>query len=119
MSVPRADSPEVDHASCKNAISKGPHRNTLDCESIGSDSIYLASGHTRGHGPARRRSKDETHSSRFPHFLHERVFLLDGTPRGTAHFVGADLYHGQTCAFAGELFVLRAAIGYYECFSAY
>jgi hypothetical protein len=43
------------------------------------------------------------------------VFGLDGTPVGTAHFVRADLYHGQTCAFTGQPFVLRAVIGYYEC----
>ena len=44
------------------------------------------------------------------------VFGLDGTPVGTAHFVRADLYHGQTCAFTGQPFVFRAIIGYYECF---
>jgi hypothetical protein len=43
------------------------------------------------------------------------VFGLDGTPVGTAHFLRADLYHGQTCAFTGQPFVFRA-IGYYECF---
>ena len=43
------------------------------------------------------------------------VFGLDGTPVGTAHFVRADLYQGQTCAFSGQPFVLRAIIGYYEC----
>ena len=43
------------------------------------------------------------------------VFGLDGTPIGTAHFVRADLYRGQTCAFTGQPFVLRAIIGYYEC----
>ena len=47
------------------------------------------------------------------------VFLLDGTPFGTAHFLRADLYHGQTCAFTGQPFVFRALIGYYECFRAY
>jgi hypothetical protein len=47
------------------------------------------------------------------------VFTLDGTPIGTAHFVRADLYHGQTCAFTGQPFVLRALIGYYECFRTY
>jgi hypothetical protein len=44
------------------------------------------------------------------------VFGLDGTSVGTAHFLRADLYHGQTCAFTGEPFVFRAIIGYYECF---
>ena len=43
------------------------------------------------------------------------VFGLDGTPVGTAHFVRADLYQGQTCAFTGQPFVFRAVIGYYEC----
>jgi hypothetical protein len=47
------------------------------------------------------------------------VFTLDGTPVGTAHFVRADLYHGQTCAFTGQPFVFRALIGYYECFRTY
>ena len=47
------------------------------------------------------------------------VFLLDGTPIGTAHFLRADLYHGQTCAFTGQLYVFRPLIGYYECFRAY
>jgi hypothetical protein len=47
------------------------------------------------------------------------VFALDGTPVGSAHFLRADLYHGQTCAFTGQPFVLRAIIGYYECFRAY
>lgn len=46
------------------------------------------------------------------------VFLVDGTPTGTAHFLRADLYHGQTCAFTGQPFVFRALIGYYECFRA-
>ena len=46
------------------------------------------------------------------------VFLVDGTPTGTAHFLRADLYHGQTCAFTGQLFVFRPLIGYYECFRA-
>lgn len=46
---------------------------------------------------------------------HLAVFGLDGTPVGSAHFVRADLYHGQTCAFTGQPFVLRAIIGYYEC----
>ena len=50
---------------------------------------------------------------------HLAVFNLDGTPFGTAHFVRADLYHGQTCAFTGEPLVLRAIIGYYECFRTY
>ena len=47
------------------------------------------------------------------------VFLVDGTPLGMAHFVRTDLYHGQTCTFTGQPFVLRALIGYYECFNAY
>jgi hypothetical protein len=47
------------------------------------------------------------------------VFRLDGTPVGTAHFVRADLYDGQTCAPTGQPFVFRAVIGYYECFTAY
>ena len=47
---------------------------------------------------------------------HLAVFGLDGTPAGSAHFLRADLYNGQTCAFTGEPFVLRAIIGYYECF---
>jgi hypothetical protein len=47
------------------------------------------------------------------------VFTVDGTPLGTAHFLRADLYHGQTCAFTGEPFVFRARIGYYECFRTY
>ena len=46
---------------------------------------------------------------------HLAVFTLDGTPVGTAHFVRADLYQGQTCAFTGQPFVFRAIIGYYEC----
>ena len=50
---------------------------------------------------------------------HLAVFALDGTPRGSAHFLRADLYHGQTCAFTGQPFVLRAIIGYYECFNTY
>jgi hypothetical protein len=45
------------------------------------------------------------------------VFTPDGTPVGTAHFVRADLYQGQTCAFTGQPFVFRAIIGYYECFN--
>ena len=44
------------------------------------------------------------------------VFQFDGTPVGSAHFLRADLYHGQTCAFTGQPFVFRAIIGYYECF---
>jgi hypothetical protein len=47
------------------------------------------------------------------------IFTLDGTPVGTAHFVRADLYAGQTCAFTGQPFVFRALIGYYECFRTY
>jgi hypothetical protein len=47
------------------------------------------------------------------------VFALDGTPIGSAHFLLADLYQGQTCAFTGQPFVFRAIIGYYECFNAY
>ena len=47
------------------------------------------------------------------------VFALDGTSVGTAHFLRADLYHGQTCAFTGQPYVLRALIGYSECFKAY
>jgi hypothetical protein len=47
------------------------------------------------------------------------VFGLDGTPIGSAHFLRADLYHGQTCAFTGQPFVLREIIGYYECFRTY
>jgi hypothetical protein len=47
------------------------------------------------------------------------VFQPDGTPFGTAHFLRADLYHGQTCAFTGQPFVLRAIIGYYECLRVY
>jgi hypothetical protein len=47
------------------------------------------------------------------------VSTLDGTPVGTAHFVGADLYRRQTWVFTGEPFVLRAIIGYYECFRTY
>lgn len=47
------------------------------------------------------------------------VFRPDGTPFGTAHFVRADLYRGQTCVFTGQPFVFRAIIGYYECFRAY
>jgi hypothetical protein len=46
------------------------------------------------------------------------VFAPDGTSLGTAHFVRADLYNGQTCAFTGQPFVLRSVIGYYECFKA-
>ena len=46
------------------------------------------------------------------------VFTLGGTPVGTAHFVRADLYQGQTCAFTGQPFVFRAIIGYYECFKS-
>jgi hypothetical protein len=47
------------------------------------------------------------------------VFELDGTPIGSAHFLRADLYHGQTCAFTGQPFVFREIIGYYECFRTY
>lgn len=47
------------------------------------------------------------------------VFELDGTPLGSAHFLRADLYQGQTCAFTGQPFVFRAIIGYYECFNTY
>ena len=47
------------------------------------------------------------------------VFALDGTPFGTAHFLRADLYRGQTCAFTGQLFVFRPLIGYYECLKVY
>ena len=47
---------------------------------------------------------------------HLAVFGLDGTPVGSAHFLRADLYHGQTCAFTGQPFVFRGIIGYYECF---
>ena len=47
---------------------------------------------------------------------HLAVFLLDGTPVGSAYFLRADLYHGQTCAFTGQPFVFRAIIGYCECF---
>jgi hypothetical protein len=47
------------------------------------------------------------------------VFTVDGTPVGTAHFVRTDLYQGQTCTFTGQPYVLRALIGYYECFNAY
>ena len=50
---------------------------------------------------------------------HLAVFRPDGTPFGTAHFVRADLYHGQTCVFTGQPFVLRAIIGYYECLRIY
>jgi len=46
------------------------------------------------------------------------VFGLDGTPIGTAHFLRADLYRGQACAFTGQPFVFREIIGYYECFNA-
>jgi hypothetical protein len=51
-------------------------------------------------------------------FYHVAVFTLGGTALGSAHFVRADLYHGQACAFTGEPFVFRAIIGYYECFNA-
>jgi hypothetical protein len=37
------------------------------------------------------------------------VFGLDGRPIGTAHFLRADLHHGQTCAFTGQ-FVSREII---------
>jgi hypothetical protein len=47
------------------------------------------------------------------------VFRLDGTPFGTAHFLRAALYPGQTCAFTGQLFVFRPIIGYYEGLSVY
>ena len=50
---------------------------------------------------------------------HLAVFRPDGTPFGTAYFVRADLYHGQTCTFTGQPFVLRAIIGYYECLRTY
>jgi hypothetical protein len=49
---------------------------------------------------------------------HLAVFAPDGTPFGSAHFLRADLYHGQTCAFTGQPFVFRAIIGYYECSNA-
>ena len=45
--------------------------------------------------------------------------MPDGTPVGSAHFLRADLYQGQTCAITGQQFVYRAIIGYYECFNAY
>ena len=47
------------------------------------------------------------------------VFRLDRTPFGTAHFLRAALYPGQTCAFTGQLFVFRPIIGYYEGLSVY
>jgi hypothetical protein len=47
------------------------------------------------------------------------VFLLDGTPVGSAIFLRPDLYHGQTCVFTEQPFVFRPIIGYYECFRAY
>ena len=47
------------------------------------------------------------------------VFAVDGTPIGSATFLRPDLYHGQTCVFTGQPFVLRPIIGYYECFRAY
>jgi hypothetical protein len=47
------------------------------------------------------------------------VFALDGTPIGSAHFIRADLYHGQICVFTGQPFVFRQLIGYYECFRTY
>lgn len=49
---------------------------------------------------------------------HLAVFGLNGTPVGSAHFVRADLYHGQTCAFTGQPFVFRAIISHYECFKS-
>lgn len=50
---------------------------------------------------------------------HLAVFALDGTPIGSAYFLRADLYHGQTCSFTGQPFVFREIIGYYECFNSY
>ncbi|HKU60208.1 MAG TPA: hypothetical protein VJQ44_03245 [Gemmatimonadales bacterium] len=47
------------------------------------------------------------------------IFGLDGTPLGTTHFLRADLYAGQTCAFTGQPYVFREIIGYYECFRSF
>ena len=43
------------------------------------------------------------------------TFDLAGSFLGHVHLVRADLYRGEPCAQAGEPYVFRALIGYYEC----
>jgi hypothetical protein len=43
------------------------------------------------------------------------TFDLAGSFLGHVHLIRADLYRGEPCAQAGEPYVFRAAIGYYEC----
>jgi hypothetical protein len=44
-----------------------------------------------------------------------QTFDLDGNYLGKVHLVRADLYRGQPCEPSGDPYVLRTAIGYYEC----
>jgi hypothetical protein len=43
------------------------------------------------------------------------TFDLSGNYLGRVHLVRADLYGGQSCEPAGDPYVFRAAIGYFEC----
>jgi hypothetical protein len=43
------------------------------------------------------------------------TFDLSGNYLGRVHLVRADLYRGQSCEPAGDPYVFRAAIGYFEC----
>jgi hypothetical protein len=43
------------------------------------------------------------------------TFDLSGNYLGKVHLVRADLYRGQSCEPAGNPYVFRAAIGYFEC----
>jgi len=43
------------------------------------------------------------------------TFDVGGTYLGKVHLVRADLYNGQPCDSSGDPYVLRSAIGYYEC----
>jgi hypothetical protein len=43
------------------------------------------------------------------------AFDLDGNFIGTVHLIRVDLYRGQPCGPAGEPYVFRGLIGYYEC----
>jgi hypothetical protein len=43
------------------------------------------------------------------------TFDLSGNYLGKVHLIRADLYRGQSCEPAGDPYVFRDAIGYYEC----
>jgi hypothetical protein len=43
------------------------------------------------------------------------TFDLSGNYLGKVHLVRADRYRGQSCEPAGDPYVFRAAIGYFEC----